>query len=89
MIQTIINFQKCATGVEEIQDPVSGEISGRVFVVVDHENNTIYRCTLDLDGAKKLGQQLMGIGSVQVIGGAGNMSEELKREINKRNGAKR
>lgn len=83
-LQRIINFQGCATGVEDINDPATGELGARAFVVVDPEEGTTYRCVMDLDSAKRIGQQLMGIGHVAVMGPAG-MSEELKKEIHSRN----
>lgn len=68
--QTIIDFLGCQTAVEDVhgvaEDGVTSELVGRRFVIVDPEANTIYRIGLPLDGAKRTGQLMMGIGALEV-----------------------
>ena len=78
---TMITFQGCHVGTENVVGP-DGELAGRALVITDQENAIIYRLPMDMDGARSLGQKLMGIGDLQVPNGA-VVSPEVRDHINR------
>lgn len=67
-IQTIKVFQNCQSAVEDVPNPQTGELAGRAFVIIDEDDNTVYRFPMPLEVAKLQGQRLMGIGEVVAAG---------------------
>lgn len=65
MRSKVETFQNCASAVEDIPNPMTGEVEGRAFVIIDEDEHTVYRFPMPLDVAKQQGQRLMGIGGVQ------------------------
>jgi hypothetical protein len=82
-IQTVINFKNSSSAVEDIPSPETGEVAGRAFIIIDNDNDTVYRFIMPVEIAKQQGQRLMGIGNVEIANGAGMQQEIAKRDGHK------
>lgn len=66
MIKKIHVFQNAPSYVENIHDEETGELVGRSFCILDQDTGDLYRYPMGEKVAKERGQELMGIGSVEV-----------------------
>lgn len=79
MVTKIHTFQNCASTIEDLPNPETGNIDGRAFVIIDNDTGDVYRYPMPIDVAKTQGERLMGLGGIEVANG-----KKLKEELAQR-----
>lgn len=80
-IQTLVTFKNCSSAVEDITNPENpSEVAGRAFLIIDNDNDTIYRFIMPAEAAKIQGQRLLGLGDVAIADGTALKDEIAKHK---------
>lgn len=69
MLRKITIFQNAGIAVEDIVNPQTGEVDGRRLNIIDNDSGDVWQYPMTMETGQGIGQQLMGIGGVQVANG--------------------
>lgn len=74
--------------VDEVHNPDNGELGGRVLIITDKEDGTVWKLPMSLQNAKEIGSKLLGVGA-RIHAPSPLEMQQAAASIVKPNGSKR
>lgn len=75
--------------VDEVHNPDNGELGGRVLIITDKEDGTVWKLPMSLTNSKEIGSKLLGVGASRIHTASPLEMQRAAASIVKPNGSKR